>query len=165
MINKVINQSQAAQIATGMNLKNKSIVVVGGCFDILHEGHFKYLEESKRYGDILMLLLESDQNIKTKKGPKRPINNQAVRAENLSKLPFLDYIIALPEMTKDSDYDTLLSQINPKVISATKGDKEIIHKERSSKKLNAKLVLIEKWGDFSTSGILKTNGNYRHNKI
>jgi len=49
------------------NLKKK-VVLVGGCFDILHIGHLKFLEEAKKSGDILVVLLEDDKNVKRLKG-------------------------------------------------------------------------------------------------
>lgn len=161
---KIVRPDEGILIAHELSSKNKKIVLAGGCFDILHEGHLEFAKESKRKGDSLFLLLESDENVRRKKGDSRPINNQSVRAKNLAKLKTIDYIILLPLMTNDSDYDTLLSQINPKVITATEGDEELRHKKRQAKKLDAQLMLIKKFGDISTSRILKENGNTRSNK-
>ena len=82
--------------------KNK-LVLAGGCFDVIHQAHIEFLEKSKSEGKILVLLLESDENIKRIKGNDRPLNNQLVRAENLSKLNIVDYIILL-NMPDSSHY-------------------------------------------------------------
>jgi glycerol-3-phosphate cytidylyltransferase len=75
----------------------KRIVATNGCFDILHIGHLRYLEESKKLGDILVVGLNSDTSVKSLKGASRPINNQADRAELLLGLKPVDYVIIFEE--------------------------------------------------------------------
>ena len=79
--------------------KNKKIVFTNGCFDILHAGHVKYLEEAKSYGDILILGLNADSSVKKLKGPSRPINNQDDRAYILASLESVDYVVIFEEQT------------------------------------------------------------------
>ena len=76
-------------------IPKEGVVLAGGCFDIIHLAHIKFLKLAKEKGQFLALLLESDENIKQMKGKDRPVNNQITRAENLSKLGFVDYIILL----------------------------------------------------------------------
>ena len=61
--------------------KNKKIVFTNGCFDILHLGHVKYLEDAKKLGDILVVAINTDKSIKKIKQQGRPINRQKDRAE------------------------------------------------------------------------------------
>ena len=79
------------------SLKNKKIVFTNGCFDILHIGHVKYLKESKKYGDILIVGLNSDSSVKKLKGENRPINNEKDRAELLDELKCVDYVVIFEE--------------------------------------------------------------------
>ncbi|MFA7070438.1 MAG: D-glycero-beta-D-manno-heptose-7-phosphate kinase, partial [Sulfurimonas sp.] len=65
---------------------SKKIVFTNGCFDILHVGHVKYLQEAKSYGDILIVGLNSDESITALKGPTRPINTLEDRAYILAAL-------------------------------------------------------------------------------
>ena len=79
--------------------KGKKIIFTNGCFDILHAGHVKYLEEAKSYGDILILGLNADTSVKKLKGPTRPINNQDDRAYILASLESVDYVVIFEEET------------------------------------------------------------------
>ena len=93
----------------------KTVVTTNGCFDILHAGHVRYLEKTKSFGDFLIVLLNSDKSVKSIKGQSRPINNENDRAEILSALRCVDYVVLFDE---DSPRD-LLDEMKPDVY--TKG--------------------------------------------
>lgn len=93
----------------------KTVVTTNGCFDILHVGHVRYLEKTKTFGDYLIVLLNSDKSVKSIKGPSRPINNEMDRAEILSALKCVDYVVLFDE---DSPRN-LLDEMKPDVY--TKG--------------------------------------------
>ena len=93
----------------------KTVVCTNGCFDILHVGHVRYLEETKKFGDVLIVALNSDKSVKRLKGEGRPINNENDRAELLSALKCVDYVVLFDE---DSPRN-LLDEIKPDVY--TKG--------------------------------------------
>ncbi len=93
----------------------KTVVCTNGCFDILHTGHVKYLEKTKSFADYLIVLLNSDKSVKSIKGPSRPVNNEKDRAEILSALRCVDYVVLFDE---DSPKN-LLDEIKPDVY--TKG--------------------------------------------
>lgn len=134
----------------------KKIVLVGGCFDILHWGHIKFLEASKNEGDILVVLLESDGKIKKTKGDKRPINNISKRSAVLSSLSSVDFVIELEGMTKNEEYDKLIVQIKPDVIALTKGDASLEQRIIQAEKVGAKVVeVIDRIEDLSTTRLLK----------
>ena len=80
-------------------LEGKKIVFTNGCFDILHIGHVKYLKESKKFGDILIVGLNSDSSVKKLKGENRPINNEIDRAGVLDELKSVDYVVIFSEDT------------------------------------------------------------------
>lgn len=72
---------------------NKRVVFTNGCFDILHVGHVKYLQEAKSFGDILIVGLNSDESVSRLKGPTRPINSVNDRAYLLAALEAVDYVV------------------------------------------------------------------------
>lgn len=149
MSSKILTVKHATQI------KGK-LVLAGGCFDVLHPGHIVFLEKAKRAGDSLLVLLESDQKIKKLKGQGRPVHTQKDRAKILAALEFVDFIVCLPFMEKDIEYDELIAKIKPDIIAATYGDKEIGFKKRTAQKVGAKLKFVTKMvGTHSTSGILR----------
>ena len=92
--------------------QNRKIVFTNGCFDVLHRGHIEFLKFCKSHGDILVLGLNSDNSVKTIKGPERPINNQHDRAEVLSALETIDYIVIFDE----PDPLKTIEQIKPDVL-------------------------------------------------
>lgn len=136
--------------------KQKSLVVAGGCFDLLHIGHVTLLENAKKKGDVLIVLLESDKAIEQKKGINRPIHSQRERALLLTALRAVDIVVCLPDSMSNEDYDNVLFQIQPKVIATTKNDPFITHKERQAKKIGAKVIAVNEYiPSVSTTKLLK----------
>ncbi len=134
------------------------IVLVGGCFDLLHIGHVRFLSEARRMGDYLIVLLESDENVKKLKGKNRPIFTQEQRAEVLSSLRMIDLIVLLPEMENYNDYLNLVTQIKPDIIAATEGDPRIEKKRRQARKVGAELRIVLMTKTFSTSNLARVLG-------
>ena len=96
-------------LAIDLKNRGKKIVFTNGCFDILHVGHVKYLEEAKSFGDMLILGLNSDESVTVLKGEGRPINQQLDRAYILAALEPVDYVVIFSE---DTPYD-LIKLIKP----------------------------------------------------
>lgn len=80
-----------------LHLEDKKVVFTNGCFDILHLGHIKYLQEAKSFGDILIVALNSDKSIKKLKGETRPINCEYDRLRLMAALEFVDFVILFDE--------------------------------------------------------------------
>ncbi|MCX7781639.1 MAG: D-glycero-beta-D-manno-heptose 1-phosphate adenylyltransferase [Negativicutes bacterium] len=99
---KIIDREQAGRIALDLKQQGKTVVFTNGCFDILHAGHVRYLAAARNLGDCLIVGLNSDASVKMLKGPKRPINHEADRAEVLSALSAVDYVIIFPEKTAEA---------------------------------------------------------------
>jgi rfaE bifunctional protein nucleotidyltransferase chain/domain len=107
----LVKQSEIDDLLKKLKEQGKTIVTTNGCFDILHVGHVRYLEKAKSFGDVLIVALNSDKSVKSIKGESRPINNENDRAEVLSGLKSVDYVVLFDE---DSPIDLLL-QIKPDV--------------------------------------------------
>jgi D-glycero-beta-D-manno-heptose 1-phosphate adenylyltransferase len=93
---------------------NKTIVTTNGCFDILHVGHVRYLKQSKALGDVLVVCVNSDSSVKRLKGPERPLNNQADRAEVLAALESVDYVVIFDEDTPVNNLSAIKPDIHTK---------------------------------------------------
>lgn len=141
---KLLTIKQAITLSRRLHMENKNIVLVGGCFDILHIGHVVFLEQAKKKGDVLFVWIESDETIKKQKGEKRPIHTQQNRAHVVAALACVDYVVLLPHFTQNEQYDNLVLNLKPAIIAATKGDPEIGHKKRSAKQVGAKVVYVTK---------------------
>ncbi len=99
-------------ILEGLKRRGKRIVFTNGCFDILHIGHIRCLEEAKRRGDILIVALNTDRSIRSIKGPSRPFTPEAERAEVLSALACVDYVVIFDE----PDPLGLISFLKPNIL-------------------------------------------------
>ncbi len=92
--------------------QGQRVVFTNGCFDILHVGHVKYLQEAKSFGDILIVGLNSDASVRELKGPTRPVNVEDDRAYILAALDAVDYVVKFSE---DTPHD-LIKMIAPDVL-------------------------------------------------
>ncbi len=155
-MNKIITIEQAIKISKKIKAADKTIVLAGGFFDILHIGHIKFLENSKKHGDYLFVLLEDDCKARKVKGANRPINSQKNRAKILSTLGSVDYVVLLKKMTNNVKYDRLITQMAPSILTTTYGDPYIKHKRRQAKLINGKIVyVIKRIYDHSTTQLVK----------
>jgi len=120
-MNRIINIEKAVKLSKRFKKMGKTVILTGGCFDVIHLGHIKFLEAAKKTGDILFVFIESDENVRKIKGDQRPIHNQDERAHVLESIRFIDYVITIPFLKENDDYDKLVTRLNPSVIAITKG--------------------------------------------
>ncbi|OGG24235.1 hypothetical protein A3A79_03545 [Candidatus Gottesmanbacteria bacterium RIFCSPLOWO2_01_FULL_43_11b] len=133
-------------------------VLVGGCFDFIHYGHIVFLREAKKLGDHLIVLLESDENVRKTKGEARPIHSQSQRKEMLESLSIINEVIALPPMHSDQEYFAVVDKIKPSIIAVTQGDPIIEKKKQQAQSIGAELITIPKVHTPSTSQLAKLLG-------
>lgn len=107
----ILERNLAAVIIEKAKAQGKTVVFTNGCFDILHVGHLRYLEEAKRQGDILIVGVNRDASVKKLKGERRPINNEEDRAEMLCGLSAVDYTVFFEENTPEA----LLEELKPSI--------------------------------------------------
>lgn len=155
-MNRIIDIEKAIQLSKKIRKAGKRIVLTGGCFDVLHLGHIKFLESAKKQGDILFVFVESDEKVKEIKKENRPINNQDERAEVLSSIRFVDYVIKISFFTNNNEYDKLVTRLNPSIIAVTKTSEAVKHAKRQAEKIGAQVVqVIGRIPDQSTTKIAK----------
>jgi rfaE bifunctional protein nucleotidyltransferase chain/domain len=154
MVGKIIKAQDSIKVAKKLHAQGSRIVLVGGCFDILHVGHLSFLEKAKEQGNTLIVLLENDSRIKKIKGLNRPINSQLNRATLLAALSIVDYVVTLPDHMTNELYDELILDIKPAIIATTQQDPNRIHKERQAKIVHGRVVdVVPKIENASTSRI------------
>jgi len=152
----IIDVEQAIKLSKHFEKEGKTVVLTGGCFDVLHLGHIKFLEAAKKNGDVLFVFVESDKNVQKTKGKDRPINNQNDRTQVLSSIRFVDYVIKMPVMKDDSDYDKFTMEIGPSIIAVTKASEVLRHAKRQAEAVGARLIeVIERIPEKSTTTIAK----------
>lgn len=112
-LDDVLNNSKITTADSVKRLtRGKKIVFTNGCFDVIHAGHIQLLNKAKQQGDVLVVGLNSDDSIKRIKGEKRPINTFVCRAEILSSISYIDFIVEFEEDTPIS----LIEKLNPSVL-------------------------------------------------
>jgi len=108
---KIVKRSQIEEIIADLKSTGKKVVFTNGCFDIIHVGHVRYLAEARSLGDILVTGLNSDESVSRIK-PGRPITPEHQRAEVLSALESVDYVVLFNEETP---YE-LIKEVRPDVL-------------------------------------------------
>jgi len=111
---KIKSLSELKKIVEKLKRDGKKIVWTNGCFDLFHIDHLRFLQEAKSFGDILVVGINSDSSIKKIKGDKRPIIPESERAEIISALECVDYVIIFSETTPNRMIGVLKPDVHVK---------------------------------------------------
>ena len=146
--NKILSLPALLKKLPALRRQGKTVVFTNGCFDLMHIGHVKYLEEASKGNRVLIVGLNSDTSINRIKGPSRPIIRQKSRAAVLAALESVDFVVIFNEATPY------------KIIAAIKPDilvKGADWKGRSvvGEDLVKKVELVKYIQGFSTTNIIK----------
>ena len=153
MKKKIKARKELLRIIKNLKAKGKQIVFTNGCFDLLHLGHVRYLEEAKALGDVLVVGVNSDSSVRKLKGPKRPILPEEERTEILSGLGCVDYITIFNE----ADPLKLITSLKPNLL-VKGGDwtREQIVGREVVERSGGELVIIPFVKGASTSNVIDT---------
>ncbi|MBA7565908.1 Bifunctional protein HldE [subsurface metagenome] len=143
-MNKMLSREDLKERVTALKREGKRIVFTNGCFDILHIGHVKYLEQAKGLGDILVLALNSDSSVRSIKGPLRPIVLQGERAYIMASLEVVDYVTIFDEDTPLA----LIEYIEPDIL-VKGGDwsQDAVVGRESVEKRGGRVVIIPQFNE------------------
>ncbi len=108
---RLLSKEELKKEIDKLKSEGKKVVFTNGCFDLLHLGHIRYLKEAKKLGDILVVGINSDSSVKRIK-PSRPINPENERAEVVSSLEMVDFVVFFDEETPYN----LIKYIQPNVL-------------------------------------------------
>jgi len=109
---KVIRRRELQREVKRRKQAGETIVFTNGCFDLLHVGHIRYLHQARQLGSCLIVAVNSDDSVRRLKGPGRPVIGQEERAEMLSALECVDYVIIFEEDTPNA----LLKLLKPDIL-------------------------------------------------
>ncbi|MCU0579408.1 MAG: D-glycero-beta-D-manno-heptose 1-phosphate adenylyltransferase [Desulfobacterota bacterium] len=112
MSSKIIPRAKIPALLRSLRKQPLRIVFTNGCFDLLHAGHVRYLEEAGRQGDCLIVGLNSDRSVRKIKGPSRPLISGRQRAEVLAALTCVSWVVLFSE----PDPYRLIELIHPDVL-------------------------------------------------
>ena len=128
------------------------VVFTNGCFDLLHPGHIRCLEQARALGEVLVVAINSDASVRQLKGESRPLVSQEERAEILAALAAVDYVVIFDEPTPRE----LVAALRPDVLvkGGDWGPDEIVGREEVQA-AGGRVVLVPIEPAYSTTGILE----------
>ena len=153
MKNKIKTKEELHRIVEELKKRGKRIVFTNGCFDLLHLGHIRYLEEARGLGDLLVVGVNSDRSVQALKGPKRPILPEEERAEILSSLGSIDYVTVFDELTPLELISSLLPHV---LVKGGDWTKENIVGKEVVERAGGEVVLLPFVEGSSTSSLIET---------
>lgn len=116
---------EVVEIANAHKKAGRKVVLTQGVYDLIHEGHARYLEMAKSYGDVLIVGADSDELTRQRKGPNRPIVPERDRAEMLMHLKHVDFVV-LREV--HHDIGDLIRMVKPDVLVTSSSTKDFNQK-------------------------------------
>jgi rfaE bifunctional protein nucleotidyltransferase chain/domain len=149
---KIISQDQAADVRAAY--AGRVLVFTNGCFDVLHVGHVRYLQAARRLGEALVIGLNGDGSVRALKGPSRPVNPEAARAEVLAALEAVDHVITFSELR----VTPLLWKVRPDIyVKGGDYTLETLDQEEveTLRQLGIRIELLPMVPGFSTTGFLE----------
>ena len=131
---------------------SRRVVFTNGCFDLLHPGHIRTLEEARSLGDVLVVGLNRDASVRKAKGETRPVIGEDERAELLAGLEAVDFVVLFGESTPRE----LIAELLPDVLvkGADWGSNEVVGRQEVEA-AGGRVVSIPLEPGHSTSGILE----------
>src|SRR3989344_2336425 len=143
--------------------KNQKIVFCSGVFDLTHAGHVLFFEDCKKHGEILVVVLGKDRNVKDYKGDKHPIMNEHIRLKMVDSLKPVDYALLdtydAPKEDPAFLINKFLFDLKPDVYIVNKDAFNLSYREEMAKKYNTKLIVLERYcpeefDDISTTKLI-----------
>lgn len=124
-VGKTMNRDRLADEIARRRERGETIVFTNGCFDLLHMGHVRYLQQARELGNCLIVAVNSDDSVRRLKGPRRPVITQDERAEMLGSLECVDYVTIFDEDTPKP----LLNLLQPDVLAKGGTTGEVVGRE------------------------------------
>lgn len=109
---KMRTLEELVALTRDLRRQGKRVVFTNGCFDLLHRGHVRYLDQAKRLGDVLIVAINSDASVRTLKGPGRPVMSQEERAEMVAALGAVDFVLIF----KERDPEKVILALEPDLL-------------------------------------------------
>jgi rfaE bifunctional protein nucleotidyltransferase chain/domain len=149
---RVVSREELTAVLGRQKRGRRRVVFTNGCFDLLHPGHIRTLEEARSLGDVLVVGLNRDASVRQAKGDSRPLIREEERAELLAALEAVDFVVLFGEPTPRE----LIAELLPDVLvkGADWGSTEIVGREEVEA-AGGRVVSIALEPGYSTTRILE----------
>jgi rfaE bifunctional protein nucleotidyltransferase chain/domain len=141
-----------ARIVEGLKSEGKTVVLMNGCFDLLHVGHVRALEDAKSRGDYLVVAVNSDKSVERIKGKGHPINPSEERMEVVASLASVDYVTRFDQDTADECLRKIRPSLHAKGHDYTE---KTVPERETAKEIGARIVIVGDKKNHSTSQVLQ----------
>jgi rfaE bifunctional protein nucleotidyltransferase chain/domain len=151
----VLNREELIERIKAARQNGSRVVLANGCFDVLHVGHVRYLAGARELGDVLVVGVNSDEQVARLKGAGRPILPAVERAELVDALESVTYVTVFPEPTVEQ----LLLALKPDVhAKGTDYTEDSVPERDVVRSYGGRVAIVGDPKDHSTSGILARLG-------
>jgi D-beta-D-heptose 7-phosphate kinase/D-beta-D-heptose 1-phosphate adenosyltransferase len=149
---QLLDAEQAAAFADRLHGRGGTVVFTNGVFDLLHPGHVRYLCEARALGDALIVAVNSDNSVRSIKGPGRPVNPERERAEVLLALESVDAAVIFDAETPHA----IISAIKPDILvkGADWGPDDIVGRDVVEAR-GGRVVRVDLAPGYSTSELIR----------
>jgi len=149
---RIVSQTELVALLSRELRGARRVVFTNGCFDLLHPGHIRSLEQARSLGDVLVVGLNSDRSVRQVKGDSRPVIPENERAEVLAALAAVDYVV----LFADSTPRKLIAQLLPDILvkGADWGAAEVVGREEVEA-AGGRVVSVPIEAGYSTTRILE----------
>lgn len=148
---RVLTREELAARVERARREGAKIVFANGCFDVLHVGHTRYLAGARALGDLLVVGINSDEQVRIQKGPGRPILLQAERAELVASLESVDYVTVFNEPTVEQLLLTLKPDVHAKGTDYTE---DTVPEREVVRSYGGRVAIVGDPKDHSTTSLL-----------
>lgn len=149
---KILTREQAGARLSRTSRGGKTLALANGCFDLLHVGHIRYLQASKREADLLLVALNTDESVRGLKGEGRPLQCEEDRAEIIASLACVDFVTLFGEPTVESVIELLQPDVQCKGTDYTEQtvpEREVVLKN------GGRVAIVGDRKDHASSEIMK----------
>ena len=149
------SRAELVQQRTLWKQQGKTVVFTNGCYDLLHPGHVRLLEQARSLGDILILALNSDASVRRMKGPSRPMIPENDRAAMASALAAVDAVTLFDEDTPRE----LIAEVLPDVLIKGADWSHFIAGREEVEAAGGRVLTVALEPGYSTTTIVETIGS------
>ena len=154
---RILNRDELSTRIEEARSAGSRIVLANGCFDVLHVGHVRYLAGARELGDVLVVGINSDEQVARLKGPGRPVMRAAERAELVASLEPVTYVTIFDEPTVEQLLLTLKPDVHAKGTDYTE---ETVPERAVVRSYGGRVAIVGDSKEHSTSAILTRIGGH-----
>ena len=148
----ILDEADLLRTAEQLRRDGRTIAFANGCFDVLHVGHIRYLQDAARQADVLVVGVNGDASVRGLKGEGRPVMNERERAELIAALRGVDYVTVFPE----SSPGRLIAALRPDVhCKGTDYTAESVPEGEIVRSYGGRVAIVGDPKDHSTTAILE----------